>query len=105
MSSNRLFTVMIAVILVVLVAITAREALATSLLVSQAHHTMLKGQEITLASPTCLSTGQSMSSVRSVYVKELNGWFPRTPNGFTGVDGGLIELLSGARTCAPEEGR
>jgi len=104
MSVNRLFAVLIAVVLVVLVAITAREAMATSLLVSQAHHIMPKGLETTLASPICMSNGQSISSVRSIYVKELNGWFPRTSKGYTGVDGGLIELLSGARTCTASEG-
>ena len=104
MSANRLFPILIAVVLIVLVAVTTREALATSILVSQAYHILPKDQETALASPTCTSTGQIMSSVKSAYVKELNGWFPRTPNGYTGVDGGLIELLSKARSCSVAEG-
>ncbi|HEY6072788.1 MAG TPA: hypothetical protein VIV15_05170 [Anaerolineales bacterium] len=47
----------------------------------------------------CISVGERLT-IRSVYMQGARSWFPRTPNGPTGVDGGLIQVLSGSRSCS-----
>jgi hypothetical protein len=88
MFSNRLFKVFIAIALAITLTFTVREAFATSLLRAE-------GNAVT----TCASL-PSRYSFHTEYVKEADMWIVRTENGPTGVDGGLIDLLSNYRTCS-----
>ncbi|HVF25075.1 MAG TPA: hypothetical protein VNA23_04255 [Anaerolineales bacterium] len=87
MFKNRLFNVLIAVALVIALALTVREAYATSLLSSEGH---------TVAACESLP---SRYSIHTEYLPEADMWIIRTEDGPTGVDGGLIQLLSNYRTC------
>ena len=88
MFKRRLFNVLIALTLVITLAFTVREAFAITILRSEAN---------TVA--TCASL-PSQYSIRTEYVPEAGMWIVRTENGPTGVDGGLIDLLSNYRTCS-----
>ncbi|HSL46825.1 MAG TPA: hypothetical protein VK897_25535 [Anaerolineales bacterium] len=88
MSTNRLFKVLIALALVIAVILTVQEAIATSAIKSSGNTAV-----------ACYSL-PSHYSIRSEYAKDANMWILRTEDGPTGVDGGLIELLSGYRTCS-----
>lgn len=89
----RLFNVLIAILLATVIALTVREAFATSMIVSD---TGAKKEAKTME---CASL-PSRYSLRTEYVKESGTWIFRTEDGPTGVDGGLIELLSNYRTCS-----
>ena len=92
MKTNRLFNLFIAVALVVIIALTIREAAATAGVVSQA-------SSASRSSVECASL-PSRYSIHSKYVEGLNAWVTYTDHGPTGVDGGLVELLSSYRTCS-----
>jgi len=93
MFKNRLFNTLIAIALVIVIAFTVREAAATAEVISQSSST--KGAK-TLE---CAEL-PSRYSLRTEYVSEVGMWVPHTEGGPTGVDGGLIELLSNYRTCS-----
>jgi hypothetical protein len=93
MLPNRLFNSFVAMALVIVVAITVREAAATAIVISDPHS--IKGGEMV----ACLSLA-SRDSIRTEYEQELDRWVVRTEEGPTGVEGGLIELLSNYRTCS-----
>lgn len=88
MNRNRLFKALIALALAIALTFTVREALATSAIKSQM--------------PVAVSCNALPSpySIRSEYVKDANMWILWTEDAPTGVDGGLIELLSGYHTCS-----
>jgi len=88
MLRNRLFNLVIAIALVILIAMTVREAVATTAIVSPVD-----------ANKECASL-PSRHSIHSEYVKEANMWVIRTEDGPVGADGGLIDLLSNYRTCS-----
>jgi hypothetical protein len=88
MLRHRLFNLLIAIALVIVTAITAREAVATTALRSQGNKAGM-----------CASL-PSRYSLHTEYVKEANMWVVRTENGPTGTDGGLIGLLSDYRSCS-----
>jgi len=90
MLKDRLFNAFIGVALVVIVALTISQAVETTKVVSAA-----SGSPDTSG---CFS-GIDRFSLTSVYVEEAGGWFPRTNKGLTGVDGGLLDLLSNSRGC------
>ncbi len=85
MSKIRLFNVLVAVALVLVLALTAKEAFATAGLVSRVAH----GAQ----SSACPDLTQHPVA-RARYVKEMGSWLPYSENGPTGVDGGLIFILS-----------
>jgi len=89
MLRNRLSNVLIAIALVIIVALTIREAAATAAIISSGDSAKVE----------CLSL-PSRYSLRTEYVKEIGMWVVRTEDGPTGVDGGLIDLLSNYRTCS-----
>jgi hypothetical protein len=93
MQKSRLFNVLIAVALVTVVALTAREALATGYIVSQTNAT---NGATTIE---CASL-PSRNSIHTEYLKETGTLLIYTEDGPTGVDGGLIYLLSSYRTCS-----
>ena len=90
MLKNRLFNVVIGLSLVVIVVLTVSQAVETTKIVSAAS-----------GSPDAFGCFSAMDrlSLTSVYVEEAGGWFPRTNKGSTGVEGGLLELLSNSRGC------
>ena len=88
MNRNRLFKVLIALTLLLAVAFTVQEAVATSAITSK-----------TDAVREC-DTLPSRLSIRSEYVPDANMWILRTEDGPTGVEGGLIDLLSGYQDCS-----
>ena len=92
MLKNRLFNVLIAIALVIVVILTAQEATATSSIVSKA--------DFANSSDTKCSSLPSHYSVHSKYVEEIGTSMTFTEGGPTGADGGLIHLLSTYRTCS-----
>ena len=92
MLRNRLFYAFIALALVIIVALTVREAAATAGIIVEAN----SARTGTLK---CTSL-HSRYSLRTEYVSEANMWIIRTEDGPTGVDGGFTNLLSDYRTCS-----
>lgn len=88
MLKHRFFNLLIAIALVIVIAFTVREAVATTVIKSQ-----------TDAGIECASL-PTRYSIRTEYVKEADMWVVRTEKGPAGVDGGLIDLLSKYRTCS-----
>jgi hypothetical protein len=93
MLRNRLFNALILAALVIVIAITVQEAAATATMMSEADSH--KGGRTS----ECASL-PSRYSLHTVYVEELGKWLPHTEEGPTGVDGGLIDLLSKYRACS-----
>lgn len=89
MFSHRFFNTIVAVALLVTIALTVREVAATSILVSQTSPT----------ASVCDSL-PSQSSVHTEYMPERGVWVIYTEDGPTGVDGGLIQLLSENLACS-----
>lgn len=93
MFKNRLFNLLITLALVLVVGLTVREAYATSILTSQeesARHT---------SSPECSSL-PSRYSIHTDRVEATGTRLTYSENGPTGIDGGLIDLMSSYRTCS-----
>lgn len=88
MLKNRLFNILIAIALVIVVALTVQEAIATSITTSQADTTV-----------KC-DTLPSRYSIRTDVVEPTGTRLTYTEDGPTGVDGGLMYLLSAHRTCS-----
>jgi hypothetical protein len=83
-----LFALSIAIALVIAAALTVREAVAISLIRSES------GSGV-----KCQSL-PSRYSVHTEYVDGVNMWIVHTEDGPSGVDGGLIDLLSSYQTCS-----
>jgi hypothetical protein len=96
MLKNRLFNVFIAFVLLMVVALTVREAFATTNVVSHAGPTM------DAARLECDSL-PSRSSIHMQRIQATGTQLTYTEAGPTGVDGGLIYLLSAYRTCRDKE--
>jgi hypothetical protein len=92
MLRNRLFNLIVTISLVMVVALTIREAAATTDIITEGNTT--KGEML-----KCTSL-PSRYSLRTEYVSEANMWIIRTEDGPTGVDGGFTDLLSDYRTCS-----
>ena len=88
MSTNRFFQLMIALGLVLAVTFTVREAVATAAMTSEMD-----------AASACARL-PSRYSIRTEYVQEVGIWVAKTEQGPTGVDGGLLDLMSDYRTCS-----
>lgn len=93
MRKNHLFNLMIAIALVIVVALTVREAAATAGMISQTDSA--KGANAL----ECVSL-PSRESIRTEYNSQRGAWITVSEDGPTGVDGGLIQLLSDYRTCS-----
>ena len=93
MSMNRFFNIFIAMALAIVMALTIREAAATAGVIAE------KGPASGAETLKCVSL-PSRYSIRAQYVKEANTWMFLTEDGPTGVDGGLMYLLSSYRTCS-----
>jgi hypothetical protein len=89
MKANRLLYIMLAVGLLFVTGLTTHAAAATNTLAGG------KGS----SEMTCGSL-PSRYSIRNEYIEEMGIWMAYTEDGPTGVDGGLIQLLSDYRTCS-----
>jgi hypothetical protein len=89
MFTRRLFNVFVVVALLVVIGLTVREVAATTLLVSSSRST----------EAACASL-PSQHSFRTEYVQESGVWMTYSEDGPTGLDGGLIQLLSDYRDCS-----
>ena len=88
MQKHRLFNVLIALALVVVVALTVREAFATSVTASQ--------KDISVK---CQSL-PSRYSIQAEAVKTTGTQLTYTEDGPTGIDGGFMDLMSTYRICS-----
>ena len=88
MLKHHLVNLLIAIALVLVTALTVREAVAT---------TVIRSPEATVSKCHSLP---SRHSIRTEYVKNADMWVVRTETGPAGADGGLIDLLSNYRTCS-----
>ena len=93
MSRNRSFNLWIIIAVVIVVAITVREAAARAPIVSPT-------DPIKVAKALECTSLPSRYSIRIEDVKEPGMWLPYTEDGPAGIDGGLIYLLSSYRTCS-----
>ena len=91
MSTHRLFNLFVVLALVAIVALTVREAAATSSIIPKTNSADQSLIE-------CASL-PSRYSIHSEYVKEMGAWITYSEDGHTGFDSGLIQLLSNYRTC------
>ena len=92
MNTQRLFNLFIATVLLVALVLTVREGAAIADLISQS-----KSVKSTEAKCADLPSRQS---IHSKYISDMGVWMTYTEDGPTGVDGGLIQLLSDYRTCS-----
>jgi hypothetical protein len=88
MLKNRLFNLLIAIALVIVVALTVGEAFAITIIASHPD-----------AALEC-NRLPSRFSIHTEIVKETGTRLTYTEDGPTGVDGGLQELLNAYRTCS-----
>jgi hypothetical protein len=93
MSRSRLFNALIASALAIVVALTVWQSVETTKVVSAA-------QNQDGPSDTVCFSGMDRLSLTSNYVPEARVWIPNTNKGPTGVDGGLMSLLSSYRSCS-----
>lgn len=82
--------VFIGIALVAIIVLSISQAVETIKVVSAA--------SVSPNATGCFSAMDRLS-LTSVYVKEINGWFPHTNKGPTGMDGGLLALLSNYHAC------
>ena len=87
MFKNRLFSTLVIAALVVVTALTIQQALETTKVVSA-------------AASVCTIPPVERSAIRSTFVQEKGTWVSLSVSGPTGVDGGLLHLLSDYRTCS-----
>jgi hypothetical protein len=93
MRKNHLFNLLIAIALAILVALTVQEAAATADIIPRADSA--KGAKAS----ECASL-PSPYSLHTEYVEEMGMIVTYTEDGPTGVDGGLMYLLSAYQTCS-----
>lgn len=86
MNTQRLFNLIIAIVLLVALLLTVQEVAATADLVGPANPGNALDAE-------CTSL-PSRHSIRSEYVSEMGAWMTYTDEGPTGTDGGLVHILS-----------
>jgi hypothetical protein len=92
MFKKRLFHLLMVTAVVIIAAFAVREALAEANILSQREAT--PGNQIQCADLP------SRYSLHSEVVKETGTLLPATEDGPTGLDGGLIDLMSNYRTCS-----
>jgi len=93
MYKKRLFNVLVAISFVIATALSVREVFATTNILSSGNAT--EGTKVI----TCTSL-PSRYSLHTDIVNETGTRLTYTDDGPTGVDGGLIYLLSTYRTCS-----
>ena len=94
MSRNRLFNVLVGIAQAIVIALTVQEVASTASIMP--HTNSSEGIRIL----ECASL-PSRYSIHTEYVNELGKSVIHTEDGPTGLDGGLIYLLSNYRACSP----
>jgi hypothetical protein len=97
MKKNQLFNVFLIAALALMIALTAQSAIETTRVALAAGDSAQVNSSV--AAPLC--DLPAVETIHSVYVEQMNTWMTYTESGPTGIDGGLIELLSGSQTCTP----
>jgi hypothetical protein len=97
MIENRYFNVFVIAALAIMAALTIQGALETTRVAKAAGSA--DGQTSQLKVSSCIWSEIDRSSIRSVYLEDIGISLPRSSNGYTGYDGGLIYLLSENHTC------
>jgi hypothetical protein len=92
MLKNRLFNLFIAVALVMLIALTVREAFATTNIASH-------GGAVNVAARVECDSLPSLLSIHTERIQGTGVQLIYSEAGPTGVDGGVVYLLSAYRTC------
>lgn len=95
MNKNRFFNVILAAALALMVALTFQGAIATARVAMAAG-----GADQAASAPVCDRPAVERSSIRRVYVDQMDTWLTYTDGIPTGVDGGLVHLLSNTRVCS-----
>lgn len=95
MNKNRFFNVILAAALALMVALILQGAIETNRVAMAAG-----ASDDTVAAPICDNPAVVRSSIHRVYVNQMDTWLTYTDGAPTGVDGGLIDLLSNARVCS-----
>ena len=91
MKKNRLFNAFLVATLALMVALTIQGTIATARVAYAA---------APVAAPLCEFPTVERLSIHRVYVEQMKSWVTYTDGGPSGVDGGLIELLSGSQDCS-----
>ena len=97
MNVQRFIYICTAIALVAAVGLTVREAAATSAVISQSNGG--SGLSIDQVKKAECASLPALPSIRTIFIKALGGWLSLSQDGPTGVDGGLIYLLSQSRAC------
>lgn len=92
MKIQRLFNLTMAMALMAAVLLTVREAAATADVLSQAGSPSRSGVRC--------DDLPTRDSIRTEYVSERGAWVIVSEDGPTGLDGGLVQLMSDYRTCS-----
>lgn len=111
MNQNRLFNALIAVALVVVAALTFRQAVVTAAVVEAAAEAAVISPAPVAVAQSCPFSTTERRALRAAYVAQGGGWVTQTGvRAATGVDGGLLALLdgplaqTGTRTAAGVDG-
>jgi hypothetical protein len=91
MFKSRLFNVLMIAALIAVMALTVLQAVETTRVAHAAQQSKLAN------TPLC---AMPAAPIQSTYVKQMGIWVPRSANAPTGVDGGLIQILSDYRSCS-----
>ena len=98
MKKNSLFNVLVVAALALMVALTIQGALQTAKVAMAAGAS--DQANLSAGAPLCDFPAIERESIHRVYIEQMNTWVTYTDSGPTGVDGGLIHLLSDTGTCA-----
>jgi hypothetical protein len=95
MSNHRAFNVLMIFALLAVFALVIWQSVETARVVKAA------SAEHSLSAETayCVSAAQR-ASLTSTYVKDSRAWYSKIGGSATGVEGGLLSILSGQRACA-----
>ena len=98
MKKNRLFNIFVVAAMVLMIALTIQGTLATTRVAMAAGTS--DPYPAQAAAPLCDFPAVERLAIRRVYVEQMKSWVTYTDGGPTGVDGGLIQLLSGSQDCS-----
>lgn len=98
MKKNRFLNIFLIAALTLMVALTIQGAVATAQVALAAGN--VDQGNAPAAAPLCDFPAVERQTIHRVYVEQMDTWITYTDRGPTGVDGGLIELLSGSRDCS-----
>ena len=86
------FNLLVAVTLLVLAVLIVRQGMETARIASASASSVVEVSN-QAEEDQCPYTLEERQSIRSVYIKEIGLWLPRSDKGMNSVDGGVIALL------------